>query len=101
MAYLLMTAVIEADGGQFAAHCPELDVSSFGDSVEDAYTHLREAVELHVSCLAGHGELRTELERRGVPFQQDLPTQVTISTTARPGTFVTGLSTAVDFATAA
>lgn len=100
--YILMTAIIEPDGGQFAAHCPELDVSSFGDSVEAAYTNLREAVELQISCLAGHGELAAELERRRITPRPDIPEQIPIRTDARPGTYVTGLSTAIgDFVPAA
>ena len=37
--------IYREDGG-YVALCPELDVASQGDSVEDASANLREAVEL-------------------------------------------------------
>ena len=40
------TAMIYREGGGYVALCPELDVASQGDSVEDASSNLREAVEL-------------------------------------------------------
>jgi len=41
-----LTAIIEAEGDGFVALCPELDVASQGDSVEEARDNLREALEL-------------------------------------------------------
>lgn len=38
--------MIYRENGGYVALCPELDVASQGDSVEDASTNLREAVEL-------------------------------------------------------
>ena len=40
------TAMIYRENGGYAALCPELDVASQGDSVEEASANLREAVEL-------------------------------------------------------
>ncbi len=40
------TAMIYREDGGYVALCPELDVASQGDSVEDASANLREAVEL-------------------------------------------------------
>lgn len=40
------TAMIYRENGGYVALCPELDVASQGDSVEDASANLREAVEL-------------------------------------------------------
>ena len=39
--------IYREDGG-YVALCPELDVASQGDSVEDASANLREAVELFI-----------------------------------------------------
>ncbi len=41
-----MTAIIERDEDGFVALCPELDIASQGDTVEEACTNLREALEL-------------------------------------------------------
>ena len=40
------TAMIYRENGGYVALCPELDVASQGDSVEQASANLREAVEL-------------------------------------------------------
>jgi predicted RNase H-like HicB family nuclease len=40
------TAVIEREGDGYVALCPELDVASQGDDVEEALANLREATEL-------------------------------------------------------
>ena len=40
------TAVLEREGNGYVAICPELDVVSQGDTVEEAQANLLEAVEL-------------------------------------------------------
>ena len=42
------TAMIYREGDGYVALCPELDVASQGDSVEEASANLREAVELFI-----------------------------------------------------
>lgn len=41
-----LTAIIEREDDGYVALCPELDVASEGDTVEQARDNLREAVEL-------------------------------------------------------
>jgi predicted RNase H-like HicB family nuclease len=40
------TAIIEREGDGFVALCPELDIASQGDTVEEAKLNLTEAIEL-------------------------------------------------------
>ena len=40
------TAFIEREGKQYVALCPELDIASQGDTVEEARKNLKEALEL-------------------------------------------------------
>jgi predicted RNase H-like HicB family nuclease len=40
------TAIIEREDDGFVALCPELDIASQGDTIEDARANLREALEL-------------------------------------------------------
>jgi len=42
------TAMIYRENAGYVALCPELDVASQGDSVEEASANLREAVELFI-----------------------------------------------------
>jgi len=41
-----LTAIIEREGNGYVALCPELDIASQGDSVEQARDNLKEALEL-------------------------------------------------------
>ena len=41
-----LTAIIEREGDGFVALCPELDVASQGDTVDEAKKNLQEALEL-------------------------------------------------------
>ncbi len=44
------TAVIHREGDGFVALCPELDVVSQGDTIEQARDNLCEALELFFEC---------------------------------------------------
>ncbi len=57
------TAVLEKEGTEFVALCPELDVASQGDTIESAMSNLREAVELFLECASPEElHLRTHKE---------------------------------------
>ncbi|MFQ5861888.1 MAG: type II toxin-antitoxin system HicB family antitoxin [Candidatus Brocadiales bacterium] len=64
--------VFEEDG-QYVALCPELNVSSFGDSVEEAKRALLEAVELFVEECESMGTLHEVLSESGFTSDPDNP----------------------------
>ena len=41
-----LTAIIEREGDDYVALCPELDIASQGSSIEQASANLKEALEL-------------------------------------------------------
>ena len=41
-----LTAIIEREGTGYVSLCPEFDIASQGDTIEDARENLREALEL-------------------------------------------------------
>lgn len=41
-----VTAVIEREGNGYVSRCPDLDIASQGDSIEEARRNLIEAIEL-------------------------------------------------------
>lgn len=45
-----LTAIIEREGDGYVALCPELDIASQGDSVEEARDNLVEALELFLEA---------------------------------------------------
>jgi predicted RNase H-like HicB family nuclease len=65
-----LTAIIEREGNGYVALCPELDIASQGDSIEQARNNLREALELFFESASQeevkqrlHGEIYvTQLE---------------------------------------
>ena len=59
------TAIIQAEGDEFVALCPELDIASQGQSIEEARDNLREAVELFCEC-ASESEIADRLSKGGL-----------------------------------
>jgi predicted RNase H-like HicB family nuclease len=59
---LTLTAVIEREGNGYVATCPEIDVVSEGDTVEDARRNLVEAVEGFFEA-ASASEIRRRLKK--------------------------------------
>jgi predicted RNase H-like HicB family nuclease len=57
-----LTAIIEREEDGYVALCPELDVASQGDSVENASHNLREALSLFFET-ASPSEVKERLHR--------------------------------------
>jgi predicted RNase H-like HicB family nuclease len=55
-----LTAIVEREGDGYVALCPELDIASQGNSIEEARDNLREALELFFET-AGPEEVRERL----------------------------------------
>jgi predicted RNase H-like HicB family nuclease len=55
-----LTAIIEREGDGYVSLCPELDIASQGDTIEDARINLREAIELFFET-ASPAEIKTRL----------------------------------------
>ena len=55
-----LTAIIEREGNGYVSLCPELDVASQGDTIEEARANLVEALELFFES-ASPEELRGRL----------------------------------------
>lgn len=60
MATRTFTAMLQREGDGYVALCPELDVASQGDTVEEARANLREALELLLET-AGPEEIKQRL----------------------------------------
>jgi predicted RNase H-like HicB family nuclease len=55
-----LTAIIEREESGYVSFCPELDIASQGDTIEEARENLREALELFFET-ASPEEVRTRL----------------------------------------
>ena len=65
-------SVVWKEGKAFVAYCPELDVSSCGDTVPEAKRMLKEAVTLFLEEARNMGTLEQILEEAGYkPKEED------------------------------
>jgi predicted RNase H-like HicB family nuclease len=73
---LQLTAIIEREGDGYVATCPEADVVSQGDTVEDARRNLVEAVEGFFET-ASASEIKRRLKRETyiMPIMPTVPVQ--------------------------
>ena len=55
-----LTAIIEREGDGYVALCPELDIASQGDTIEEARANLLEALELFFET-ASPEEIQTRM----------------------------------------
>ena len=46
--FIVVTHIIKKENDQYVAVCPEFDVSSFGDTVEETNENLKEAITLYL-----------------------------------------------------
>lgn len=58
------TAIIEREGNGYVSLCPELDIASQGDNIEEARRNLIEALELFFEA-ADASEVKNRLIRFG------------------------------------
>ena len=68
---LVFNAEVFQEGDVFVALCPELNVSSFGENVEDAERSLEEAVWAFVEACEEMGTLEEVLEEAGFIKEKD------------------------------
>lgn len=64
MKKLQLTGLLEREGDGYVSLCPELDIASQGDTVEQALANLREAVELFLET-AAHSEIESRSSFNG------------------------------------
>ncbi|MFZ2396131.1 MAG: type II toxin-antitoxin system HicB family antitoxin [Smithella sp.] len=55
-----LTAIIGREGNGYVSLCPELDIASQGNTIEEARVNLREALELFFEA-ASPAEIKTRL----------------------------------------
>ena len=67
MRRIILTAeLIKQDEGGYTVYCPELDIYTQGEDVEDAVRNLKEAAELHIEEMGIENIKLKETQRRKV-----------------------------------
>lgn len=67
--YIVVRAEIFREGDLYVGVCPDLDVSSFGETIEEARQSLREALEAFIEECEAMGTLAEVLEEAGFARQ--------------------------------
>jgi predicted RNase H-like HicB family nuclease len=60
------------EGDAYVGLCPELNVSSFGDNIEDAKSSLQEAIEAFIETCEEMGTLEEVLEEAGFSHRHNI-----------------------------
>ena len=66
-AFIVLTEIVEKEDDQFVSTCPELGTASCGDTIEEAFANLEEAIEVHLSALGRNWRKRQGFEGPGTP----------------------------------
>jgi len=67
MSRIILTAeLIEEEEGGYTVYCPELDIYTQGDDVEDALKNLKEAAELHIEEIGIKNLKLKKIERKTI-----------------------------------
>ena len=65
-AVIYLTEIIQEEDGQYVSYCPELDVASCGDTIDEAYSNIKEAAALHLNVLEELGLREKVFHERGM-----------------------------------
>lgn len=84
---ITLTLEVEREDDQYVSLCPELDVSSYGDSVEEALSRLQDAVTLYLDTIEQDGELARVFQDRGIDVDERLEAPQTVK--VHPGLLAT------------
>lgn len=61
--------LIAEEKGGYTVYCPELDIYTQGEDVEDALANLREAAQLHIEEIGPQNLRLRKVERRGLTLE--------------------------------
>ena len=62
--------LIKEEQGGYTVYCPELDIYTQGDDVEDATENLKQAAELHIEELGIENIKLKEIQRRQIGVER-------------------------------
>ena len=66
-----LTAEVWKEGALYVSYVPQLDISSCGETVDEARKNIREAAELFIEGLEKNGTLTQVLEEAGFTLDGD------------------------------
>jgi predicted RNase H-like HicB family nuclease len=86
--YVVLTGIVEKEGSQYVSNCRELGTSSCGDTVDEAFENLGDAIGVHINALIETGELPRVFRERNIRIDLEPPPDE-LAITVSPGKFFT------------
>ena len=81
---IVLTSVVEQEDNQFVSFCVELGTASCGDTVQEAYENLQEAIWVHLNELEETGERDRVFRERNIDVLPSSKVEATlVGTSAR------------------
>ncbi|GAJ15096.1 unnamed protein product [marine sediment metagenome] len=71
--YIILTYMINKEDKMFFAHCPELDIGSQGETVEEANSNLKDAVVLYLNTIEELGTRKEIFKKRNITIYHYKP----------------------------
>jgi len=68
--YVTLTITVEEADGQYAAHCIELITASCGDTIDEAFKNIKEAITVDLNALEETGEREQFFNEHGIEIKQ-------------------------------
>jgi predicted RNase H-like HicB family nuclease len=84
---ITVTLQVEREDDQYVSLCPELDIASYGDTVEEALAHLDNAVSIYLDTIEEDGERERIFRERGIKIEERQATDYKVS--VHPGVMAT------------
>ena len=80
---VVLTSVVEPEDDMFVSTCIELGTASCGDTIQEAFDNLEEAIAVHLNALEELGETERVFHERGIeilrsPIEETVPRPVPI-----------------------
>lgn len=64
--YVILTYKVWAEKGQFVSECQELGVASCGDTIDEAFRNIQDAVTLYLNSIEEQGDRPRIFKERGI-----------------------------------
>lgn len=88
--YIVVTLKAYQEGNQYVSECPELDVASCGDTLDEAFRNVEDALLLYLKTIEKLGERERVFKERGIEVRSGAPPArgEEVQVRARPDEFV-------------
>ncbi|MEX0786233.1 MAG: type II toxin-antitoxin system HicB family antitoxin [Dehalococcoidia bacterium] len=86
--FITLTLEVTEEGKQFVSRCKELDVTSCGDSLDEAMENIRKATLQYLNAIHELGESPRIFKEKGIVIRKRAPATVRREYRVSPGSLV-------------